>query len=332
MRPVRRIVTVVALSACLAAMVALVAFETVDADGTTRARSARFVWQTVPALLSRNAGSTLVPLVLVASLAVTVAGCFVIVWLAAAVESDDGDEEVSETTRSFDNLRRLLGRDRRLNSLPAGLCVAAAALLAGYAAWRMGLCAPLRAFGVADTFASFDHPFHIARAETLLRSILDGRSLRWVASHQGGYPAEFYPFGFAWVDVGLWLLAAGRLPMPIVHRIAVVLLFLAPGVVFYAMGRRDGWPAMVALTAFTLHVAVPGEMWSGGYRSWCWSAWWQMFRRPSPPSWRWSPPPMRSRMADGARSRLRPARRRPPSGAIHAVRSVSSSVSARRGW
>ena len=266
MRPVRRIVTVLALTACLAAMVGLVPFETVDAGGTTRARSAGFVWQTVPAVLSRNAGTTIVPLVLVASLAVTVVGCFVLVWLAGAVESDDGDDEVkSEATRSFDNLRRLLGRERRLNSLSAGLCIAAAAVLAGYAAWCMGLFAPLRAFGVADTFASFDHPFHVARAETLLRSILDGRSLRWVASHQGGYPAEFYPFLASRGSTS----ACGCSPRAACRcRSCIVSPWcccFAPGVVFYVMGRRDGWPAMVPLTAFALQVAVPGEMWSGGY-------------------------------------------------------------------
>ena len=143
--------------------------------------------------------------------------------------------------------------------------IAAMWALAAFAAWRMQLFAPWRAFGTFDTFGSFDHPFHLARAETLVRSLLHGRSLRWIANHQGGYPAEFYPFGWAWVEAALWFAGLGRVPLPIVHRAATVGLFLLPGAMFAWMAARDRWPITVPLSAFALHVAVPGEMWSGGY-------------------------------------------------------------------
>jgi hypothetical protein len=61
------------------------------------------------------------------------------------------------------------------------------------------------------------------------------------------------------------MLTLGRVPLPIVHRAAIVGLFLLPGLLFAVMARRDRWPAVVAVAAFALHVAVPGEMWGGGY-------------------------------------------------------------------
>ncbi len=245
----RRIATAAGLTALLAALLSVVRFHTVDPGGTVRARTAAFVWQTIPST-TRFA----------AALIVVVIGAFALVWLAAAVGDDETEAGERRTTGRLPSAT-IGDPNPRLERW----CAAAAAALALFVAWRMGLFAPWRAFGILDTFASFDHPFHLARAEALLRSLQHGESLRWIANHQGGYPAEFYPFGWAWVEVALWGAGLGRVPMPIVHRLATVALFLVPTVLFFAMARSDRWPATVPLAAFALHVAVPGDMWGGGY-------------------------------------------------------------------
>lgn len=114
-------------------------------------------------------------------------------------------------------------------------------------------------------FAGVDHPFHAVRAETLRRALADGHLLRWVGHHQGGYPVEFYPLGVAWLEVAAWALALGALPMVVVHKLVVILIFLAPGVAFLLLGRRDGWSPGVPLVAFAAHVAIPGDWQHGGY-------------------------------------------------------------------
>jgi hypothetical protein len=223
------------------------------------------VWQAVAPGLERAGSTPLLTVVFASAAAVTLAGCFALLWLAAAVTGDPPQPRASDAAGTLREIGRVLPDRSGLTRRSARLCLCAMAALALFVAWRVGLFAPLRAAGVPDTFASFDHPFHVARAETLIASLRHGQSLRWVANHQGGYPAEFYPFGFAWVDAAIWAAAAGRLAVPIVHRIAVVCLFLAPGVLFWLMARRDGWTPIVALSAFALHVAVPGDMWAGGY-------------------------------------------------------------------
>ena len=156
--------------------------------------------------------------------------------------------------------------------MPAGVWVAALFALALWVAARLGV---FRVWGevplagalvrLPDTFAGVDHPFHAARAETLRRALADGHLLRWVDHHQGGYPVEFYPLGVAWLEVGLWALLLGALPLVVVHKLAVGLIFLLPGLAFVLMARRDGWPLGVALTATTAHVVVAGGWEHGGY-------------------------------------------------------------------
>ena len=66
-------------------------------------------------------------------------------------------------------------------------------LVALYVAVRMGLFA-LSAEAVnseggvrlPNTFASVDHPFHVARAELVWRELMSGTVVRWVGQHQGG--------------------------------------------------------------------------------------------------------------------------------------------------
>ncbi len=118
---------------------------------------------------------------------------------------------------------------------------------------------------VPDTFATVDHPFHATRAETLRRALADGHPLRWIGHHQGGYPIEFYPLGVAWLEVGVWALLLGVFPMAAVHKLVVIGLFLAPGLAYLLMARRDSWGLGVGLVGLAAHVAVPGAWWHGGY-------------------------------------------------------------------
>ena len=161
-------------------------------------------------------------------------------------------------------------RSRRLAS--DGVWIALICVLALWVAFRLDL---FRVSGVVqlggaefrlrDTLASVDHPFHAARANTLLRSLADGDLLRWVGDHQGGYPVEFYPLGVAWLDVGLWMLLLGTVPMIVVHKIVVGIIFLLPGLAFVLMARRDGWPLSVAGVGLAAQVAIAGGWWHGGY-------------------------------------------------------------------
>ncbi len=118
---------------------------------------------------------------------------------------------------------------------------------------------------VPNTFATVDHPFHATRAETLRRALAAGNPLRWIGNHQGGYPVEFYPLGVAWLDVGAWALLLGALPMAAAHKLVVIAIFLAPGLAYLLMARRDGWGLGVGLLGLAGHVAVPGAWWQGGY-------------------------------------------------------------------
>ena len=92
-----------------------------------------------------------------------------------------------------------------------------------------------------------------------------GCASRWIAHHQGGYPVEFYPLGVAWLEVGVWALAAGVLPIASVHTLVVVLIFLAPPIALALIARRDGLPPSVGIGAAALHVLLPGGPWQGGY-------------------------------------------------------------------
>jgi hypothetical protein len=145
-------------------------------------------------------------------------------------------------------------------------------LVALYVAVRMGALAlsadvvtPEGTARLPNTFASVDHPFHVARAEVLWRELASGSVPRWVGQHQGGYPVEFYPLGEAWLEVVVRGLSLGSLPAESAHTLAIIVLFLAPGAAFAAMTREDGWSPAVGLTAFVLHIALPGGWYHGGY-------------------------------------------------------------------
>jgi hypothetical protein len=145
-------------------------------------------------------------------------------------------------------------------------------LVALYVAVRMGVFAlwaevvtPDGTTHLPNTFASVDHPFHVARAEVLWRELASGNLLRWIAQHQGGYPVEFYPLGEAWLEVAVRALALGTLPAEGAHTLTIVALFLAPGAAFAALAHQDGWSPAVGLIAFVLHISLPGGWYDGGY-------------------------------------------------------------------
>ncbi len=117
---------------------------------------------------------------------------------------------------------------------------------------------------VVSVFATVDHPFHAARADLLLKALENGEMLRWIPAHQGGYPAEFYPLGIAWLDVGLWTLLLGQFPIIAVHKLAVLLMFVLPVVGFWIIARGDKASPFVPLLALAIHVAVPGDWMHGG--------------------------------------------------------------------
>ncbi len=146
------------------------------------------------------------------------------------------------------------------------------AAFAFYAALRMQafvlnapVALPTGVTWLPNTFATVDHPFHVARAETLWRELGQGHVLRWIAQHQGGYPVEFYPLGEAWLEVSIRAASLGRLGAEGAHTLAVVVLFLLPGVGFLALSRLDSLSPAVALLALALQLALPGGWYHGGY-------------------------------------------------------------------
>ncbi len=122
-----------------------------------------------------------------------------------------------------------------------------------------------RAVDVLNMYGTVDHPFHASRAAMLLRSLQDGEILRWVGQHQGGYPAEFYPLGIAWLDVGIWAVSFGAISILAAHKVAVILVFLLPSLSYWLLARGDRIHPAVAVLATAVHVAVPGHWLNGGY-------------------------------------------------------------------
>jgi hypothetical protein len=118
---------------------------------------------------------------------------------------------------------------------------------------------------LANGWYTVDHPFHISRAHTLLEAVRSGELLRWFGQHQGGYPAEFYPTGAAWLDVALWAITLGALPMEVVHKLLIGVIVVAPAFIFLWWAWRDRLSPGVALLAGTGHVVIAGEWWSGGW-------------------------------------------------------------------
>lgn len=115
-----------------------------------------------------------------------------------------------------------------------------------------------------NALATVDHPWQTARFSLLLDSLRDGHSLRWVGSHQGGFPVEFNPLGSAVVDLVVWCATLGRLPVVLVHTYAVGIVFLLPLLGFVGLARVCRLSPWVAVLAAAAHLCVRGWWWSGG--------------------------------------------------------------------
>lgn len=118
---------------------------------------------------------------------------------------------------------------------------------------------------VPNTYGTVDHPFHAARGATLLQSLKDGEILRWMGSHQGGYPVEFYPLGVAWLDVLVWAAMFGSVPILAVHKLSVALILVLPALAYWLLVRGDRMHPSIAFLATAFHLAVPGYWLNGGY-------------------------------------------------------------------
>jgi hypothetical protein len=117
-----------------------------------------------------------------------------------------------------------------------------------------------------NALATVDHPFHAARFQVFLDAIGEGQVPRWIFSHQGGYPAEFYPFGSSVVDLAVWAVTFGQMSIPMVHTWAVALVFALPAVGFWAIARLIDLSPWVAPVALAIHLCIRGWWWSGGSR------------------------------------------------------------------
>lgn len=118
---------------------------------------------------------------------------------------------------------------------------------------------------VPNMFGTVDHPFHASRGAVLLDSLRDGENLRWMGSHQGGYPVEFYPLGVAWLDVILWAAFLGSVPILAVHKITVAFVLVLPALAYWLLIRGDKLHPSIAFLAMAFHIAIPGYWLNGGY-------------------------------------------------------------------
>lgn len=138
-----------------------------------------------------------------------------------------------------------------------------------YGVWRVGgfdLTTTLDSGRVVpNTHGTVDHPFHASRAASLLESLKNGEILRWMGSHQGGYPVEFYPLGAAWLDVILWTALFGSISILAVHKLAVAIVFVLPAFAYWLLVRGDKLHPSVAFLAMAFHMAIPGFWLNGGY-------------------------------------------------------------------
>ena len=147
-----------------------------------------------------------------------------------------------------------------------GRAVWAALILAicGWTIWRMELF-PLSAGSTPRAFFSVDHPFHTARADLLRHTWESLDSVRWVANHQGGYPAEFYPFGAQAIAATLTIVTFGQLATASAWAITIAIIFLLPGLAWMLAGRVDRLTPAVAVVALTGQVAIASDWTHGGF-------------------------------------------------------------------
>lgn len=149
-------------------------------------------------------------------------------------------------------------------------------LLCGWFAWRIGAThwytdSPLfladgRVIRLPDTFSSIDHPVHIAKERAVVDALRGWRWPAWLMSPQGGYPAEFYPLGGAFVVAALYFLFLGVIPVAVVHKLVVIAVFMLPPLAYWLIVRRERLPASIAFLAGFLHLFTRGSWLGGGSR------------------------------------------------------------------
>jgi hypothetical protein len=144
--------------------------------------------------------------------------------------------------------------------------------LAGWVAHRLGVF-PLASDVRVDTvriaeprgFFTVDHPFHTARADLIAKTWESFDTVRWVGEHQGGYPAEFFPFGVPGVAALMVLLSGDALTVENAWAFTITLLFLLPLPGYLLLSWRDRLSPAVALVAFASHVAIASDWMHGGF-------------------------------------------------------------------
>lgn len=117
-----------------------------------------------------------------------------------------------------------------------------------------------------DTFASIDHPFHIAKERAVIEALQRGWLPRWFASPQGGFPAEFYPTGADLIVALVYFLGLGFMPVAIAHKLVIIGVFLLLPIGYWLLGTRDRLPGAVIFIAALFHLLLRGGWPVGGSR------------------------------------------------------------------
>lgn len=118
---------------------------------------------------------------------------------------------------------------------------------------------------VPRTFFTVDHPFHIVRADVIREAWLSLDTIRWIASHQGGYPSEFYPFGLPAATALFSVISLGILSVQASWVLTVTLIFLLPGLAYVVLARQDSLSPAVALVGMAAHLVIASDWTHGGY-------------------------------------------------------------------
>ncbi len=129
---------------------------------------------------------------------------------------------------------------------------------------RLVMTADGQSVRMPNALATVDHPFHTARFGMFLDALGHGHVPHWVFSHQGGYPAEFYPFGSSLLDLTVWCATLGQMSIPMVHTWAVAIVFVLPALGFLGIARLAGLPLWIAPVGLACHLCIRGWWWSGG--------------------------------------------------------------------
>lgn len=116
------------------------------------------------------------------------------------------------------------------------------------------------------TFSSIDHPVHIAREQAVVDTLRQWRLPRWIMSPQGGYPAEFYPLGGAFVVAAVYALFLGTVPVAVVHKLVIIGVFFLPPLAYWLVVRYDGLPPAIGFLAGAIHLFTRGNWLGGGSR------------------------------------------------------------------